>query len=852
MSRRSRREIVGFGWSDLSNAGKTAFPYIHSTGAAVLKGFGAGALVAPVTSLEKQGGLLPKDYGNVPPDHIVRNSDFVIVIQKDPGQDPTSIMKPDAVNLFGGTAFAGNGYASGADYGSKFSFGYDAPTGVDVIVQGKKTSFADARQVLLCGGVAVDKQNSKQNITGDLVMSKGIVGTILGAFGIGDDDSYQVGAAPPMAKITASSAVATPINKYLAGTVGSAAISSGAKPVIAAPSFGFQVKTTVKGRQFTSLVPNKTRKTDPKKTLQTTRAIAQRAQQISASALTKIAAAKTVAAKKPVAVVAKRTIMGAATRVLKSPIVKVTASLAALEAEAKKLAAEGKALGTTADKYEKVVNNNVSKLKAGTAQAMKVTGISGFGFEDNEWGEIVGAIGWDEINSIYDGEQVDFLESVIGVYNPSNPGYNLDGTPTVSVPGDMPDPTNPGFLTPSGALDPAYTGSSTSGALASQLPGAPDYGAGTPPAISGNTVVLPDGTTWPQAGVDYMPDPNPNGDDITFYDCPTDDTLPMGAVVYDGSQQPNFQGLGNYTVFFGMLPGGSAAPKGGPHSGYSQHLDGWWLELMGTKPSINYHGGKNYDHVGKVPGTWIPGESQKNNWGPLIGNPQGGWTKGLRFSPSGPNGPRWFWFFDMAPQWAVQGLLQAKLNDAITNYKAAVVSGQTDYVNAELQDKLNAQQAAQQAAAQAATDAQVQQQQEVADSQSAIQQQQLSDQQSAQQQQMYSQQQQQAAQDAQLASQAQALQLQYFQQHPDEIYTQTSAADASTQGGGDGASANYQGDNGGFGGSYADSDGSSDGSDDVDWNSNTSTRDPVDLATADQTDSTADLETEADSLFQAE
>ena len=64
-----------------------------------------------------------------------------------------------------------------------------------------------------------------------------------------------------------------------------------------------------------------------------------------------------------------------------------------------------------------------------------------------------------------------------------------------------------------------------------------------------------------------------NGDDPGFYDCPTDDDLPLGAIVFDGSHAPPYMGLGNFSVFFGVMPG-SPPPKGGPNSGYSLHEDG--------------------------------------------------------------------------------------------------------------------------------------------------------------------------------------------------------------------------------------------------------------------------------------
>lgn len=863
-----RRYIVGFGWSDIANAGKAAFPYIHQTGAAVLKGFGAGALVAPVENLEKQGGLLSKNYGAAPPDHIAKGADFVIVVHNDPSLQPTAVAKPDAVNVFGGTMFAGNGYATGADFGSKFSFGYDSPTSVDIILQGKKTSFTDAHQVLLCGGTGVDKQTQPpQKTTGDAVMSKSIVGTILGALGLDynnedhDDEDNRIGmlamSGVTTKPVSGVAPVVTPVNKYVQGALVHAVtpVTGVIKPP--PPAFGFQIKTSpVAGRPFTSLVLNKKKPFNPKTTVSSLRAIAQRAQQISATSLTKIAKAKTAAVAKPAA---KKSIVGAA-----KAIAKVTMNLAALEQEAKKLASAGKDLSSHADKYEKTVNANATKAIAATKQGQVATGIHGFGFEDDNWHEISGAtaIGWDEISDLAHEANCEFLEDVVGAGFPNVPpnGYYTDGTPIISIPGDTPDPNNPGLLFPSGALDPSYAGGgAAAGALASQLPGPPDYGAGTPPALTGGVVTESDGTTWPAPNVDYMPDPNPNGDDTTYYDCPTDADLPLGAVIFDGSHTPDFQFLGNYSVFFGQVPG-VAPPKGGPKSGYSLHNDGWWLELKGTKPSTHYNGNHNYDHVGKAAAGYMSDQSQVNNWGPLIGNPNS-WCKGLRFSKSGPNGPRWFWFYDMAAMnapWAVASILQAHLNDSIANYKAAVVSGQTDYVNAELQDKLNAQAAAVQAAAQAAVDATVNQQQEAANAQSAIVQQQQADQQSALQLQQSQSQEQQAEQDAKLQAQASALQMQYFTAHPEAAFV-AAPDNGGGQGGGGGGqdqgggqtTDDGSGDPSGFGGA-------GDGSDadaSIDWNSNTSSRSADDLATNGDGSSASDgddMMQEANDIFPSE
>jgi hypothetical protein len=796
-----RKTILGFGASDL-------FGGVHTAGKVLLTAFGAGAAVAPLESLEAP--ILP-DWAKsgAPsavkrPDHVVQHAECVIVVPR--AGKPTMVLSPDLVGIYGGRRFEGNGYAGPADIGAKFSFGYDAPSAVEVVAQGKTTKY-DAKQVLFCKGV-----EGTSNIAGEPVMAKkGILTTILGVFGFDDpSDNYTVGAAVANA---AGLKTLVPTNKYVQGAV--AAAGAHLNPIKTGPAaYGFQFKTTPKGRKFTSLVLNRTGRHDPRKTIRAARAVAQRAQQAGKDTLGRVAKAKNALGKKAV---------------LGAPARRQALSISALEQRAHALITAGQNLAAHVDKYQKVVDNDNAKAHAKAVQAQRVTRIKGDDeityFQDicgEYFTDIVGDATWDDIVSA-DLDLALEAQEVLGLGEP------------------VPDPLRPGLLT-DGSPDPSYgggygpappaptTGDGATGATG--VPGPPDYGAGTPPALSGGVVTMPDGTTAPAPGVDYMPDPYPNGDDPTFYDCPTDADLPLGAVVYDGSQSPPFQGLGNYTVFFGTLPG-SAPPKGGPNSGYSLHDDGWWLLLQGTQPSVNYSGDRNYDKVAN-PDSAMQFESKKNNWGPLMGNPNGGWTHGLRFSPSGPNGPRWFWYFDTAARvapWAVQATLQALLNDAITQYKAAVTAGQTDYVNAQLQDRLNAAAAAQQAQQQAATDAQLYQQSSIANAQDAIAQQQYQQQLQQAQLEAAKQAQQSQLQQSTLEQQAQALQLQFFQEHPEAMFV---PADQGGAGGDDG---------GGYGapGDALDTGG-------IDWDGRTSPRDTLDTGGA----SADELEAEAGDLFPGE
>lgn len=325
-------------------------------------------------------------------------------------------------------------------------------------------------------------------------------------------------------------------------------------------------------------------------------------------------------------------------------------SITALKQKAKGLVAAGAKLNTVADKYKTSLQALAAKLRSSQQRAKQVTRIHG---------DIV----------VGDDPYADF------VY----------GMAVHDVIGEGDDAT---FGAPYGTPEPST--SEGSGAL----PGPPTYGAGDPPTLE---------SVAPVAGVDYQPDPYPDGLDPTFYDAPTDGDLPLGAIIFDGSRVPPFHALGNYTrLTDGTLPGAGVV-QGGVGSGYALHDDGWWLLLTGISPAGNYRGGRNYDKVSN-PDAAMQYESKKSNFGPLIGNPKMPEWRGLRFSPSGPSGPRWFWFYDQAPQWAKQTLMNARLADALTAYKAAVVAGQTDYVNQQIQDQLDAAEAKRVTAEQAKQD----------------------------------------------------------------------------------------------------------------------------------------------------
>jgi len=314
--------------------------------------------------------------------------------------------------------------------------------------------------------------------------------------------------------------------------------------------------------------------------------------------------------------------------------------------------------------------------------------------------------------------------------DPTSPSYGA-GVAAGATSGTGPDayglyPGQSGYDPTTDPTSSSYAGDVGSygagGTAVSQVPGPPDYGAGPTPTAA---------TAAPQPEIDYTPssDIDPN-DWQEFYTSDPSGMLPngsvgtpvpIGAVYFDGSRPIPFRGVGNATCFYGTLPDGSQ-PKGGANSGYEWHGSGgfdWALVLQG--PGGGYNGGKNYDKVSNPDAAMIS-ESQKNGWGPLVGNPQGGWTNGLRFDVAKM---AFFWAYDLAPSWAQDPIRQAALNAAILAWQAAKTAGQADYVAAQLQDKLDAQTAQANARAQAQQDLQLGMQQQVFSQQQAQQQAQL-------------------------------------------------------------------------------------------------------------------------------
>lgn len=401
------------------------------------------------------------------------------------------------------------------------------------------------------------------------------------------------------------------------------------------------------------------------------------------------------------------------------------ATLTKLQSQAKDLQKTATKLTSTATTYKKQVDSASTKTQAAIKKQKTVTKLHGMVGVDMIGVDASGlSPGMPGYNPYTDPTSPSYSPP-----NPSNPGYLMNGQPdpayygaygasTAVVPGTGPDayglyPGQPGYDATSDPTSPSYGMTSgaygATGSAVSQVPGPPDYGAGPTPTQASVT---------PQPEMDYVPSSDLDPQDwVEFYTSDPSGTLPngsmgtpvpLGAIYFDGSRPLPFRGVGSATCFFNILPGG-AVPKGGQGkqgqgSGYEWHGTGgfdWALVLQGS--GGGYDGNKNYDKVAS-PDIGMISESQKNGWGPLIGQPGMQDMDGLRFDVAKM---AFFWPYDKAPTWAQAPIQQAAYNAALVAWQTARTAGQADYVAAQMQDQLDTQTANANAAAQAQQDAQL-------------------------------------------------------------------------------------------------------------------------------------------------
>lgn len=229
--------------------------------------------------------------------------------------------------------------------------------------------------------------------------------------------------------------------------------------------------------------------------------------------------------------------------------------------------------------------------------------------------------------------------------------------------------------------------------VADALSPQPTYGLGPAP------------TTAPalQAGADYAPDPGPSGDRTVYSSDGSvpGAPLPVGYVYYDGSRGYPRDHFGSYNRYYG--PGAGSA-NGGSGFYLSDTGDGWVGRVKPNETGADYEDGRNVPVDTLIQNTLNPYHDRFGHildFGPLVAAP-GDWSDGLRFDMATK---QWFWYRDKAPAWATASDDQARLNQAILDYKAQVAAAAADAAAAAAQDKLDADQAAALAKQQALEDA---------------------------------------------------------------------------------------------------------------------------------------------------
>jgi len=450
------------------------------------------------------------------------------------------------------------------------------------------------------------------------------------------------------------------------------------------------------GRTITSLHINNEKgpnRWDPKVAIKNAKDAANRA--INVGKKLKAASAKLA---KEVATKVHGAVSATRVPVRRGPKVKVTAAqLARLADRAIKA---GQTLQKSTSQFQKGVQANDARIKAGVARARTMTKMRGLDGDDEALADLYGEH-LDQLTTEIMAGAVNLLmdEMVEEVFGESGAPLS-DAGAGADAGADA------------GGADPYAAAAADS-----------TYGLGAPPTQAPPL----------QEGIDYVRDPGPAQDINAYSSDPSVPgvPLPMGAIIYDGTQPFPWQGVGSFTRFYGQLPDGKK-PDGGPYSGYQwgggnpSIMDGWylwWASAYNDGVAIDLRYKKEGEGEHKILGTGRArsDDSLKHGWGPLIGKPEG-WTRGLRYDAGGN---QWFWYYDQAPAWAKAAGEQQRLNQAILEYKAALTAAQTEAAAKALADQAEQKEYEQQLKQQAKDDAEYQRQLErerqAAEQQAAIQ-----------------------------------------------------------------------------------------------------------------------------------
>lgn len=438
------------------------------------------------------------------------------------------------------------------------------------------------------------------------------------------------------------------------------------KPVT--PRKGYVLKTTPAGRKVTSLVVQSTKKHGD--SIKNAKDAGKRAQDMAKklnTLATKMASTTKAAIPKNVhpAVAHATAIHGipAAISHAKKPIAKKLHQHLT-PAKLKKIAARAAKVGggtiKQADKHGAVVtaaNNTLKKGTAAVSEKLKVGGKTSVHGDDMLGEELA-------MQSLVHGAEFDALTS--------DPFSEMDEMFGYTGPTDQ-DPS----AVPTSSVAPTY---------------APDDGS-DPYAVDTSALGAPPTQAPPMVeGVDFVKGSSPNSDSTSY------STLPLGAVIYDGSHPPlkwslvSFNKYKNNEETFYSFPG----------------VQGWGVASGGWDGPANEAGIKGISQGSSARD--VNAASIAKGWGPLVGATDQPDFKGLRYN-SGDD--TWFWFWNDAPDYAKQPIMSLRLQKAITDYQAATAAAEAEAAAQAEQDALDQQQAEQAAIDQAAQDAADQKQAEL-------------------------------------------------------------------------------------------------------------------------------------------
>jgi len=538
------------------------------------------------------------------------------------------------------------------------------------------------------------------------VEEAGVMEEVMGSYAYGCD---VLGALGPVARSAGSTRPVdasriTNVLKQAGSSQAASTVTSAAKKMTIAKAgvqqrAGIVKSKTPGGRTVTALKinPNKGMKNrwDPKFAIKNAQDAANRAITVGK----KLKAAATKLAKQPKPAKPATAVHGAVAKkpALRLPSLrrpKVKVSPAQLKRLADKAIKAGEALKKNITQFKKSVQANDSRVKAGVSRARLMTKMRGLD-DDVALVELFGSH-LDQLNEeiMFGASEIlvdEYIDEVMGAV----PGY------TGAV--DESDaPTDPNAADPY-AADP--------NASSPYDPNDSTFGLGPPP------------TSAPplQEGIDFIRDPGFDSDRTVYSSNPAvpGTPLPVGAIIYDGSQPLPWFGVGSFTRFHGGAP----EQSGGANSGYQWGggdpliMDGWylyWASAGGAITSLRYKREGEGDHKILGTGRERSEDSVKKGWGPLVGNPTSTtsasgkpWTAGLRYDAGGN---QWFWYYDQAPDWAKRpGELQ-RLNQAVLEYKAALTAAQAEAAAQALADQAEQKEYEQQLKQQAREDAEYQRQ----------------------------------------------------------------------------------------------------------------------------------------------